>query len=264
MPVVVHSETKRLSQDDFSRLAYDVMGHIFHIHAKFGRFLREEIYHRELARRCGGFAEVPIEVSYGRFRKFYYIDLLVGLGAVFELKAVHGLTDRHRGQLLQYLLLANLSHGKLINLDSELVEHEFVNTTLTSADRRHFTIDVLKWDPSCPGANDFKVAVTEVLLDLGTALHCGLYDRVLTHVLGGRLSVVRNAEILSDGRVIGSQHIRLAAPSVAFKFTTVRESEQQRVHDHLRRFLNHSNLTAIQWINVRHPAVTFTTIRRST
>ena len=63
MPVTVHAETQRLSQDDFARLAYDVMGHVFKIHTDFGRFLREEIYHRELARRCGGLAEVPIEVS---------------------------------------------------------------------------------------------------------------------------------------------------------------------------------------------------------
>lgn len=135
MPVIVHAETRKLNQDEFAEVAYEVMRHVFQIHSEFGRFFREEIYHSEIARRCSGLAKVPVEVWYGSFRKFYFLDLLVGGGAVFELKAVRGLTEKHRGQLLQYLLLADVAHGKLINVRPELVEHEFINTTLTTADQ---------------------------------------------------------------------------------------------------------------------------------
>src|SRR5262245_23381611 len=112
MPVTIHAELRRLDQDAFGQIAYDVMGQIFAVHTEFGRFLREEIYHTEIARRSGGLAKVPIEVQHAGFRKFYFIDLLVGGGAIFELKTASGLTDYHRSQLLHYLLLADLSHGK--------------------------------------------------------------------------------------------------------------------------------------------------------
>ncbi len=61
MPVVVQAETRRIGQDEFARIAYRVMGHVFSIHADFGRLMREEIYHFEIARRCGGWAKVPVE-----------------------------------------------------------------------------------------------------------------------------------------------------------------------------------------------------------
>ena len=69
------------------------------------------------------------------FCKTYYLDLLVQRGAVFELKAVESLSERHRRQLLQYLFLIDLPHGKLVNLRSGRVQQEFVNNTLKRACR---------------------------------------------------------------------------------------------------------------------------------
>src|SRR5205823_5765335 len=71
MPVTVHAEVRRLTEDEFSDVAYKVMGHVFAVHSEFGRFFREEIYHQEIARRCGGIAKAPIEVCHAGFRKFY-------------------------------------------------------------------------------------------------------------------------------------------------------------------------------------------------
>src|SRR5579863_9547668 len=119
MPVTVHATTRRLSQEEFSEIVYHVMGHVFKVHQEFGRYFYENIYHREIARRCGTLnasVEVPIEVTHGDFSKTYFADLLVGDGALFELKAVDALNDRHRSQLLQYLMLADLPRGKLVNL----------------------------------------------------------------------------------------------------------------------------------------------------
>lgn len=41
--------------------------------------------------------------------KSYSIDLLVEGGALFEIKAVDHLHDRHRAQLLNYLLLGDVA-----------------------------------------------------------------------------------------------------------------------------------------------------------
>jgi GxxExxY protein len=264
MPVTVHAETHRVSQEDFGRVAYNVMGHVFAIHAEFGRFLREEIYHSEIARRCGALVKIPVEVRHGDFLKFYFIDLLVDGGGVFELKTVQRLTDRHRSQLLQYLLLADLSHGKVVNLSPDLVEHEFVNTTLTHVDRVRFTIDAANWDTRDRGAVDLQDAIVGLLRDLGTGLSNSLYEGVLTHLLGGKSVVNSKIDVFNDGRIIGSQPVRLSAPSMAFKVTTVREADERHLEAHLRRFLTHTKLNGIQWINVRHRLVTFRTIRHET
>ncbi len=46
------------------------------------------------------------------------------------------LTPRHRGQLLNYLILADAAHGKLINFRTDRVQHEFVNNNLSHAAER--------------------------------------------------------------------------------------------------------------------------------
>ena len=84
MPIVVHAELRRPTQEEFAAISYDVMHHLFAIHNEFGRFLREEIYKQELAvRRIGVQLEVPIDVSFGRFSKRYEMDLLADHSAVF-------------------------------------------------------------------------------------------------------------------------------------------------------------------------------------
>ena len=52
---------------------------------------------------------------------------------------------RHRAQLLNYLLLTDTQHGKLVNLRRERIQHEFVNTTLTRADRNTFSVNDRDW-----------------------------------------------------------------------------------------------------------------------
>lgn len=171
MPVTVHAETCRLSQDEFGQIAYEVMGHAFAVHQEFGRFFDEEIYQHEIARRCGGATEVPVEVRHAGFQKVYFIDLLVGRGAPFELKAV-------------------------------------------------------------------------------------------THLLGGAEIVLQEVAIVSHGQRIGSQKLRLAAPRSAFRFTAIRDEDRPRFADHLQRFLDHTSLEAMHWINVTNRLVTFQTLRQ--
>ena len=98
MPVIVHTPIRRLSQAEFGKLAYSVMGCVFQIHHELGRFFDEKIYKRELAHRHPAVQlEVPIEVIYASFRKLQYIDVLVDGGGPFEFKAVEAITPRHRG-----------------------------------------------------------------------------------------------------------------------------------------------------------------------
>lgn len=63
------------------------------------------------------------------------VDLLVGLGAPFELKVVDKRSDLNRSQLINYLMLTGFHHVKRINFRPNRVEHEFVNNHVTLAQR---------------------------------------------------------------------------------------------------------------------------------
>src|SRR5262249_48386593 len=57
VPITVHANVRKLGQDGFAQVAYEVMGHVFQVHSEFGRFLREEIYHTKIAKRTGKLAK---------------------------------------------------------------------------------------------------------------------------------------------------------------------------------------------------------------
>ena len=121
----------------------------------------ERIYKRELAHRYpGAQLEVPIEITHATFQKVQYFDVLVDGGGPFEFKAVEALAPRHPAQLLHYLLLAELGHGKLVNLRNGSVDHEFVNTTLLREDRIQFVIEDSRFHDHAPGASRFREVLT--------------------------------------------------------------------------------------------------------
>jgi len=94
MPIELGVKIKRVSEDDFHALDYEVMMLVFSIHQELGRFWNEKIYQNELANRCqkAGFekaaTEVPIQVFYKDFNKFYYIDVLLE-NAVYSKRFSH-------------------------------------------------------------------------------------------------------------------------------------------------------------------------------
>ena len=260
MPIIIRTPIRRLSQAEFGELAYAVMGCVFQIHSELGRFFDEKIYKRELAHRYPGVQlEFPIEVIHATFKKVQYLDVLVAGGGPFEFKAVEAITPRHPAQLLHYLLLAELGHGKLVNLGKESVEHEFVNTTLTRDDRIRFEIEDALWKDRAPGARPFQEVLTALLRDWGTGLDLQLYEEALTHFFGGEASVLANVEVSTAEHSLGHQKMRLAAPHVAFTLTALHQADPE-FESHARRLLRHTDLEAILWANIGLKMVTFTTI----
>lgn len=181
----------------------------------------------------------------------------------FELKTVETLVHRHRSQLVNYLLLTGLHHGKLVNLRSEFVEHEFVNSYLTHRDRTSFSVSDVDWREPEIAAPDVKGLMVEILRDWGVGLDLHLYEDALTHFLGGTERVVTDIDIVLDGRKMGRQKVRLSGPGTAFKITALSAHGMSRFEDHARRFLNHTTLTAIHWINLARDYVTFRTLEKA-
>jgi GxxExxY protein len=242
MPVHVHAPIRQLAEEEFSRVVYGVMRHVFEVRNEFGRCFDERTYQREIARRCGGQTEVPVEVCHGSFRKLYYLDLVVEQGAVFEIKMAVAVSARHRSQLLQYLQLAELPCGKLVNLGGRSVSHEFVNNRLTLAERTRFEIDDALWDQSSADAADLQRQCVGLLRDVGTGLTSALYEEALICLLGGAGRVNCDVPIMSGTDQISSQQLPLIAATAALRLTTFDDDGRSRFASHLLRFLEHTPL----------------------
>lgn len=259
MPISMETELVQLSQKEFSGIAYDVMAEIFALHKSMGRLFHENVYRNALVERLGiAQSEVPIHIFYGGFKKTYYMDLLIAKGSIFELKTVNTLNVRHRSQLLNYLLLTELHHGKLVNLRQECVEHEFVNSSLTHSDRTKFTLN----DSSYKCTEGFglpeKNLIIDILRDWGTALDIALYREAITHFCG--TDSPHEVQVLLNGTPICCQTVDLCNPDTGLAVTTF-ENNAEQYQKQLTRFMNNTTLNAIQWINIAKNELTFKTIQ---
>lgn len=181
--------------------------------------------------------EIPVTVSHGAFAKVYRLDALVGRRALFEFKCADKIHPRHRAQVLNYLFLTGLDHGKLFNTRTEQVEHEFVNCDHRVCDRRspEFVFD--DWNSVIPEAETFVERFRELILDWGTGLELALYQDVLAHVFQGLTDVLLFS---SPSKQLGVQPMHLVSSRVAFKLTAFSKRSGNYVC-HAKRLLEHTN-----------------------
>ena len=127
MPIEVSARIQACDQEEFHALDRQIMGVVFEVHNEFGRLMDEDLYKCEIAARCVALGlhpaerEVRIRVRHESFIKDYFMDLLFCHGFMLEAKVAERLVAAHRGQALNYLLLAGLKHGRLVNLRTERV-----------------------------------------------------------------------------------------------------------------------------------------------
>jgi GxxExxY protein len=151
MPIDVSARIEVLDQERFHALDKKLMGIIFDVHNKFGRFFDETLYKAEIAARWAdaglGTAEreVRIAATHDSFHKDYLMDLLFNHGLMLEAKTAESLVPIHRNYGLNYLFLTGMQHGRLVNLRPERVQHEFLSTRLTPERRRQFTVEKSEW-----------------------------------------------------------------------------------------------------------------------
>ena len=146
MPIEVNTRIQAFDQEEFHALDRRIMRVVFDVHNEFGRLFDEDLYKFEIAARCVDLGlkpaerEVRIRVQHETFIKDYFMDILICHGFMLEAKVADQLAPTHRGQSLNYILLAGLNHGRLVNLRSERIQHEYVSTTLTREERRRFRV----------------------------------------------------------------------------------------------------------------------------
>ncbi|WP_168442747.1 GxxExxY protein [Pontiella desulfatans] len=241
-----------------------VTGMAFDIHNEFGRFCDENIYQAELMERCisagiEGHSEVEIRVSYDTFHKSYFIDLLLSNSIVYELKTAKTLNGEHRKQILNYLLLANLAHGALINFRPASVAHEFASTRLTMEQRLDYTLVDDGWKKLDGDSEKLRTIMSNLLQDWGAFLDSNLYTEAITHFLGGEEQVVQAIPVSKGNRVLGKQNVHLLNPATAFIVSATTKNPGY-YQNHIQRFLDHTDIKAIQWINLNHAKIEFRTL----
>lgn len=263
MPIHCPIEIRRISQDEFKLIANQVMKHVFHIHKEFGCLFDDLIYKQELKSRMNDVAvEVPVTISHGTFKKVYFLDVLVGGCGLFEFKATSQITRRHRGQTLNYLLLADLAHAKLVNVRPSRVEHEFVNCTTRLCELRNPEIIDRDWQSTIDGATQLRKLTEALVADWGCGLETALYMEAITHFLGGEVAVVQPIPVLGSKGNDSTQLFHCVAPKVAFKISAI-GSGLGDLETQYRKLIQWTDLQAIHWINMTQQQLIFRTMTKS-
>lgn len=261
MPVEINADLVPMTQKQFSDVAYEVVGHAFSIHNELGGLFDETVYRNALAKRLGNAQiEVKIDVCFDNFHKFYFIDALVSNGAPFELKTAQSITARHKQQLMNYLLLAQLGHGKVICFGPERVKQDFVNAKLTFRDRRCFSVVDEEWSSTAVFGTDEKTAIVEMLRDWGTGLDRTLYEDGVLHFLGGRKRRLTGVNVYQNGICIGSHKMPLCGDATTTHITTFQDDNED-YQKQLIRLARATKMRCVQWINIARDTVTFKTLR---
>lgn len=264
MPIECSVAVCSTGQERFHFVDTRVMGHVFDIHNTLGRFCDEKIYQEELAQRCraDGFTvhrEAQLRVVFRDFVKAYFLDLLVESGVIYELKTVEMLHPSHQKQLINYLLLTELSHGKLVNFHPGSVEFRFVSTRLTRRDRAHFVLADEAWRGDDEMSKRLRESLREILEDWGVFLDGILYRDALLHLLGGPAEGVQPVDIVVGGRSVGTQRMCLLCEGIAWHMSAIQQNPKA-YEMHLARLLGHTKLKKLQWINMNQRMITLKTL----
>jgi GxxExxY protein len=262
MPITTPVPLRHYCQEEFGKVAYEVVHHAFKVHDELGRIFHESIYRSTLQQILGSRAiqEFEICLTHQGFRKELYIDLIVDVGCPFELKVASSLTDAHQSQLIQYLMLNGLAHGKLINFGTNRVEHRFVNCHETPEQRREFQVEHIDWCSNGP-TERLEQIVVPLVRDWGTGLSRSLYQEAIVALAGGEERCEKFAETQWRGQRTGRQPVNLIEPAVSLEITC-KKHDLDYYESHLRRFLTNTDLRSILWVNITSGCVRLKRIGR--
>jgi GxxExxY protein len=268
MPITCEHKIERINETEFHAVDYRIMKHIFSVHNKIGKLFKENTYKHQFIEICmeNGIddvkSEVPIHVKHESFTKTYYIDVLVESSVIYELKAVEALNDKHKMQLINYLFLTGTNHGKLINMGNSSVEHKYVSTGLTPEKRYSLVYDFDNWENISDDSAWFKKKIIELLKDWGGFLDINVFYEAICHFIGGKENVIKSVDIEITDNQKTNQPVYLLNPDTAFKITGLRK-QKSNYRKHLQKFLDHTKLKVLQWINFNMHQIEFITLKNN-
>jgi GxxExxY protein len=261
MPVHCNLPIENTSQNHFAKLDYQVMKSVFACQNELGRLAEERIYAVDLAARLSDlntFRGVKIELSFGDYLKKLYLDLVVSYCGIYELKTVTSLHSQHRSQLMTYMYLLDVEHGKLVNFRTSRVQTEFVNATIPRAQRVGFEVKLDQYT----GSKKFADIAISVIRDWGTCLRSSLYRDCFASLMGNQACEPQLVPLVRQGYPLGNQPFWMLDHTTAFDVTTFSKHDEDYERQ-LRHLLQLSSLDAIHRVNIDTHLVTCSTVRRS-
>ncbi len=252
------------TQEEFHAIDKIVTGFAFDIHNDIGNFCDEKIYQKILLQKCPGHSikansEVGLTLTYKDFIKLYKIDLLVDNSIIYELKTARSLNAAHKQQLLNYLLLSRIKHGKLLNLRTASVEYEFVSTSLTTKDRYNYSTDFSAWLEITDKCIKLKSIFLELLQEWGAFLDYHIYNEAVTHFLSNGRNIIQAVNIYFNGQIVGRQKMHLLNSTTAFHLSAITRKFTS-YKNNIKRLIKHTDIKEVQWINLNHHNIKFKTI----
>ncbi len=256
----------RLSRVEFDELSHQIMIHAFASQNELGRLCDEQVYQNDIALRLrdAGLGpietEVPVTVCLRDFNKSYFLDLVVQNSFICELKASGTLKKQYDAQLLNYLILTDQKHGKLINLRPAKVEYRTVNAVVPQEARFDYNIDGCRFLPRTARCEQLLVLLREILAAWGAYLDSHLYEDALIYFLGGESQVLKRLPLSRKGHFLGTQLLTLLSENIAFKITSLPSITLPTYEAHMQRLIELTPFEAIHWINLHHREVCLVSI----
>jgi len=266
MPIEYRFDIEPISQSQFYETDHLVMHHAFDVQKEPGRHCNESIDHEEMLYRCeqSGLrvvSEGEIVVSLDSFRKPYYLDALVSSSSIYEFKAVSALNGGHESQLLNYLFLSDMRHGKLINFCSPSVQYRFASTQIDSNCRFSFAVNTDQWDEHLPTSSALQGLVLKLLVEWGAFLDISLYQEAGVHFFGGEDNLMGSIDLFVNSRMVGHQNMYLLDDRTGLHISSViRHVEMYKKQ--LSRMLQHTSLDQIQWLNFNRETIQLITFKK--
>lgn len=262
MPISTSVPLRHLSQAEFGSIAYEVVRNAFQVYETLGPNFHESVYRSALKRVLGSRAieEVQIKLTHRDYVKSLYLDLIVDGGGPFELKAVSTLTEAHQSQLIQYLMLTGLSHGKLINFGPSAVGQSFVNSHEPPEQRRKFNVERIDW-PGNATTSWLEEVIVPLVQDWGTGLTKSLYLETVLAFAGGEERCRYFTDALWEQNTIGRQPIHAISDGVAVEISCLKQNHAHYERN-LRKFISNTTLSSLLWANIDSGRVRLQRLRK--
>lgn len=260
MPIHCPIRIRDISKTEFDAIDRVVMRCSYAAQNTLGRLCDEKVYENDVSirLRAEGFAEVhtqvPVTLTHQGFEKTYRLDLVAD-DALYELKTVEALAGEHDAQVMQYAMLVEVGHGKLINFRPPRVEGRLRFNALSSEARHQPEWDISRWQALSGHCDSLQNHARDIIRDWGTHLDVRLYEEALHFFCGKELRV----PIVRDGHNLGSHRIRSHTEGAFFVVTALTRDMAQH-EGHLRRLLEFTGYRGIQWLNLNHSRIQFITL----
>ncbi|QEF96285.1 hypothetical protein Mal15_03120 [Stieleria maiorica] len=264
MAIDCNLEIDDLEGESFDEIDSLVMQCAYASQNRLGRLCDESVYERDLAIRlksegiCDVYTQVPVYVSVDTYQKTFRLDLVAG-HAIYELKTVDAWTGAHDAQVLTYAMIMNVRHGKLLNFRPPRVQGRLRYNRVPTADRFRIQINDDRWAPVSAGCERLHDLMCRITDELGMFLDRRLYRDALVHFHGGDFVCARRLPLVCDDVKLGSHRFLLHHGRCAFIVTALTRSHSE-YEPHLKRLIEHSDVEAIQWINLNRSELQFITL----